>query len=203
MLKNNFINLINKYSKNEVYNLMCWIEIEKNYSLKSRHYHNLTHLSNMLKELEDVKNEVNKLDTLLFSLFYHDIVYKATRSDNELKSAIFFEKRISKTSFPFILESKTQIKLTKEHKVSNDLDTNIFMDLDLSILGKSKSEYENYYKNVRKEYKIYPDFMYNKGRVKALKSILESDKIFKTDFFINKYEEKARENINLEIDFLS
>lgn len=77
------------------------------------------------------------------------------------------------------------------------------MDLDLSILGKSKVEYENYYKNVRKEYKIYPDFMYNKGRIKALKSILESDKIFKTDFFIHKYEEKARENINLEIEILT
>lgn len=58
MLKNNFINLINKYSKNEEYNLICWIEIEKNYTLKSRYYHNLNHLSNMLKELEYIKNEV-------------------------------------------------------------------------------------------------------------------------------------------------
>lgn len=203
MLKETFLNLIRKYSNDGIHNLMCWIEIEKNYSFKSRYYHNLGHLKNMLVEFEFVKNQVKELDTLLFSLFYHDIVYKATRSDNELKSAIFFEKRISKTSFPFIAECKKQIELTKEHKVSSDFDTDIFMDLDLSILGKSKSEYENYYKNVRKEYKIYPNFMYNKGRVKALKSILESDKIFKTDFFIHKYEEKARENINLEIDFLT
>ena len=202
MLKETFINLINKYSDNKEYNTKCWLEIEKAYSSKSRHYHNLDHLENMLVELEKVKTVIEDIDSLLFSIFYHDIVYKATKSDNEYQSALLFEKRISKTSFSQIDKCKTQIELTKEHKSSMDADTNFLLDIDLSILGKSPEVYKKYTEDIRKEYKIYPDFMYRKGRAKVLKSILELKAIFKTDFFKKAYEKQARANLTAELNHL-
>jgi predicted metal-dependent HD superfamily phosphohydrolase len=203
MIKQKFLNLIRKYSSNEDYNLECWNEIENNYSSKSRHYHNLEHLDDMISELSKVQSEVNNLDCILFSIYYHDIIYKPTKSDNEHQSALTFENRIAKTSFDKLSECKAQIEATKEHKLSDDNDTNILLDLDLSVLGKSTEEYKKYSENIRKEYRIYPDFMYRKGRKKVLKSILELDFIYKTDYFKQLYENQAKKNLTLELNQLS
>lgn len=203
MIKETFLNLIRKYSENEDYNLECWNEIENNYSSKSRHYHNLEHLENMLSELSKIQSGVKNLDCLLFAIYYHDIIYKSTKSNNEHQSALTFENRISKTSFDKLNECMSQIEATKEHKISDDYNTNILLDLDLSILGKTSEEYKKYSENIRKEYQIYPDIMYRKGRKKVLKSILELDFIYKTDYFKRLYENQAKENLRLELKRLS
>jgi predicted metal-dependent HD superfamily phosphohydrolase len=52
---------------------------------------------------------------------------------------------------------------------------------------------------VRKEYLIYPDLIYNPGRKKVLHHFLAMDRIFKTDFFYNKFEQQARQNLRKEI----
>ncbi|MCP3933187.1 MAG: hypothetical protein GY705_29305 [Bacteroidetes bacterium] len=203
MIKQKFLNLIRKYSDNEDYNLECWNEIEKNYSSKSRHYHNLEHLENMFSELNKIQSEVENLDCLLFAIYYHDVIYKSTKSNNERQSALTFENRIAKTSFDKLSECMSQIEATKEHKLSEDNDTNILLDLDLSVLGKSSEEYKKYSESIRKEYHIYPDFMYRKGRKKVLKSILELDFIYKTDFFKQEYENQANQNLALELKQLN
>ena len=92
-----------------------------------------------------------------------------------------------------------QIEATKEHQLSPDNDTNILLDLDLSILGKSPVEYKRYSEGIRKEYHIYPDIVYRNGRKKVLKSFLEKDSIFKTAFFRKEYESQAKENLIAEL----
>lgn len=203
MLKHQFLELIEKYSDNKGYNLECWDEIEKNYSSKSRHYHNLEHIENMLIELDNVKSKIQDLDALLFAIYYHDIIYKPTKNDNEHQSASIFKKRISKTSFTNLSKCMAQIEATKEHKLSNDYDTNILLDIDLSILGKSTTAYKKYCEDIRKEYSIYPDFMYKRGRKKVVKSILDLNSIYKTAFFKQKFENQAKENLRFELNQLS
>jgi len=156
----------------------------------------------MFQELEQVKSEVQNLDVLEFSIFYHDIVYKASRSDNEQQSAELFKKRLSKTSFPFIQNCENQILATKKHLTSSDHDTNILLDLDLSILGQSQELYTQYAADIREEYKVYPDFLYNKGRIKVLNHFLGLESIFKTEHFIATYERQARRNLLIELNKL-
>ena len=180
-----------------------WEELLKKYTGSSRHYHNLIHLKHMIDELEPVEDQVNDLDCLLFAIFYHDIIYKATRKDNEHQSALLFQKRISNTSFDRIETCMKQIEATKAHLRSEDKDTNILLDLDLAILGQPWESYETYTKQIRKEYKIYPDFMYKKGRAKAMEDILRSEQtIFKTEYFQERYEQKAQANIAAELKLL-
>ena len=202
MLKDKFQRLFKKYSSSEELFKSYWQELESKYTSKNRHYHNLTHLENMLIELEPIKSEVQDLDTLLFSIFYHDIIYKSTRKDNEYQSALLFKKRISETSFLNIEKSFEQIIATKAHQYSDYSDTNILLDLDLSILGQPEEIYNQYCQNIRKEYSIYPDLLYFPGRKKVLRHFLELDSIFKTSFFIEKYEESARANIEMELQKL-
>lgn len=203
-LKSIFSNLISKFSNNEKLKLNYWQEIEKSCSQKSRKYHNLAHLENMILELENVKDEISDFDALLFSVFYHDIVYKVTSKDNEEKSAEIAKKRLERINISNerIIKIYNQILATKSHKISDDSDTNFLLDADLAILGKDWKDYENYVRQIREEYSIYPDFLYNPGRKKVLTHFLEFDEIFKTNHFKEKYEKIARENIKREISIL-
>ena len=204
MLKETFIKLLANYTDNESLRNELWTEIEKNYSNTQRHYHTLLHLENILNQLAEVKSEIHNWDIVLFTLFYHDIVYSSLKSDNEEKSAELAEIRMKQINVPseIIKNCKTQILATKSHIKSTDSDTNYFTDADLSILGQSWETYSLYCKNVRMEYSIYPDLVYNPGRKEVLNHFLAMERIFKTDFFYNKFEIQARENLTQEIQLL-
>ncbi|MFP9113697.1 hypothetical protein ACLI1A_07125 [Flavobacterium sp. RHBU_3] len=201
---NAFYNTVLKYSNNPATAQSFLVEIEKAYSKSSRHYHNLTHLQNLYSELLPVKDTIADWDTLLFAIIYHDAVYSASKKDNEEKSAHMAAERLQTIGYPEdkIALCHEMILATKQHSLSGNNDINLFTDADLSILGKPWPEYEAYCKNVRKEYRIYPDLLYKPGRKKALNHFLEMHTIFKTNPFKNKYEEIARQNIYQEIMFL-
>lgn len=179
-----------------------WTEIEKRYTGKGRYYHNLQHLENMFSELDKVKDEIENFQIISFSVFYHDVIYNASSKSNEEKSAQFSEKHLRQLGlgFEFIEKVSDQIMATKFHQESGDNDTNYLVDADLAILGQEPEQYIGYTQKIRKEYSIYPDFLYNPGRKKVLQHFLESESIFKTEYFKEKYEQQARKNIFSEID---
>ncbi len=204
MLKSTFISLIANYTKNDILINELWIDIEKKYSTKKKYYHTLVHLENILKELLKVKGEIKNWNVVLFSLYYHDIIYNSSKSDNEEKSAEYAERQMKKllVEVNLIEGCKRQILATKTHSLSAENDINYFIDADLSVLGERWEIYKEYFINVRKEYSIYPKIIYNSGRKKVLVHFLESKKIFKTDFFYNKYEVQAKQNLQKEIELL-
>lgn len=205
MLKETFIELLTNYTDNDLLTNELWTEIEKNYSSKKRHYHTLHHLDSLLAQLTEVKNEIQNWNTILFTLFYHDIVYNSLKSDNEEKSAELAEKRLKQISVSndTIELCKNQILATKSHQISTNSDTNYFTDADLSILGQNWEIYTLYAKNVRNEYANYPDLVYNPGRLKVLNHFLLMERIFKTDFFNYKFETQAKLNLNKELELLN
>ncbi|MDR2229082.1 MAG: hypothetical protein LBE39_06385 [Flavobacteriaceae bacterium] len=203
-LKDVFFNISTRYTTDIIFVDLLWKEIEKKYNSKNRYYHNLFRLENMICELKNIEDFVNDFDTLLFSVFYHDIIYKSTAKDNEEKSAEIAKSRLEKLGvLPEDIEKVfDQILATKSHNTSTNIDTNFLIDADLSILGKTWNEYEKYIGQIRKEYSIYPDFLYKPGRKKVLQHFLGFDEIYKTDLFRNQYEKQARENIQKEIELL-
>lgn len=205
MLKKTFYSLLKNYADNEILITELWDEIETHYSSKKRHYHSLTHLENLLVQLLEVKDKINQWETVVFSLYYHDIIYNARKSDNEEKSAELAKERLSHlgVSNEIIDQCVHQIIATKSHTQSENSDTNYFTDADLSILGQDWATYSTYFQNVRKEYSIYPDLVYKPGRKKVLKHFLEMDRIFKTDYFYDMLEIQAKENLRKELELLS
>lgn len=204
VLKNKFIELLASYTTDSNYIQELWIEVEKNYLKQDRHYHNLDHLEDVYYQLEPIKCQISNWNMVLFSIFYHDIIYNTLRSNNEEKSAELAEKRMTQISM-----AKGEIALciqhilaTKSHIVSSDNDTNYFTDADLSILGQSWSRYDRYANNIRKEYAIYPDVLYNSGRKKVLQHFIKMNRIYKTPFFYEKYEAQAKVNLQKELDIL-
>jgi predicted metal-dependent HD superfamily phosphohydrolase len=201
MLQLTFVQLLQKYTSNPQLIETFWNEIHTNYSKKGRHYHTLSHLQNLLDVLTEVQSQIEDWDAVLFALFYHDIIYNPTNNNNEEKSAELAKKRLLEISFPEqrIAKCCSMILATKTHAISTDSSTNYFTDTDLSILGQNQDAYIEYTKQVRKEYSIYPDFLYNLGRKKVLEHFLQMDRIFKTEYFFEKFEKQARENLRLEL----
>lgn len=100
-----------------------------------------------------------------------------------------------------MLKCQALILATKKHEPA-DYETNLFTDADLSILGSDPGTYNRYLKNIRKEYAMYPDILYDPGRKKVLLHFLNMDQIFKTKEFSGQLEAQARKNLEAELKML-
>jgi predicted metal-dependent HD superfamily phosphohydrolase len=196
--------LLQRYNADEPFVTKQWLQLEKAYNARKRHYHNLQHLTTMLEVLTNVRHQIEDWDCLLFSLFYHDAVYNVLKQDNEAKSADEALKLMETLGCSKQQQKlcKAQILATKTHEISNNTDTNLFTDADLCILGMPTDIYSNYCKAIRKEYGIYPDFMYKPGRQKVVAHFLAMPRIYKTDYFFEEFEEQARRNLQNELQQL-
>ncbi|TCN58726.1 hypothetical protein D0809_10275 [Flavobacterium circumlabens] len=202
-LKQKFTELLTNIGFEEKESQRNWSDLEKAYSWKSRHYHNLTHIRDMVECFEKYADQLQFPNEVLFAVFYHDYIYKSSKKDNELKSAEFALSILHENiSFDKQLVFDA-ICATQQHQHNAIEDINWLIDFDLKILARDWNEYQIYFEQIRKEYRIYPDFLYKPGRAKALKHFLENDFIFQTDEFRHLYEEKARKNIEKEISLLT
>jgi len=200
-----FKQLFSNYTHDLVLVESEWLRLEKNYSGSNRYYHGLGHLKHIWSELNRIKDKIKNWNAILFSMFYHDIIYKAYKKNNEEASADYVREVMESLSISEkeITLCYQQILATKSHLKSTDSDTNFFIDADLAILGASWEVYHNYTLQVRKEYSIYPDVLYKPGRRKVLQHFLQQEEIFKTTYFRERYEIIARKNIRNELSILS
>lgn len=203
MIKAAFKALIKNYEERS--SEMLWEEIVTKHTEPSRHYHKLSHLEDLYDQLLAVKGKIENWNTVLFTLFYHDIIYNSSKSNNEEKSAALAKKRMQQIEVPNdeIELCIKQIIATKKHLKSEDSDTNYFTDADLSILGRDSESYYKYCEKIRREYAIYPMFIYKRGRKKVVKHFLSMERIYKTEAFFNKYEKQAKSNLQAELDSLN
>ncbi len=204
MLKPIFFALLDDYKVSVDLKDKLWIEIEKKHGETHRAYHTLQHLESLYKELEEVKDSIDDWAVVLFSLFYHDIIYNPLKSNNEAKSAGLAANRLTEIGVldTQVIKCVAIINATRTHDRSDNNDINLFTDADISILGASWEVYHAYSKHVRSEYSIYPDFMCNKGRKKVLQHFLGMDNVYKTTHFLDKYEVTCKVNLKKELDSL-
>jgi len=200
VIQEEFIDSVKHYA-DQAQSALLWQEVEYAYSASSRHYHTLAHLENLLVQLKSFQSQFKNWDTIVFAIAYHDVVYKVLKSNNEAKSADFAAKRLQAIAFPpeEIEICKKFILATRKHE-PGDEEVNLFTDADLSVLGAEPEVYKLYATQVRKEYKLYPDLVYNPGRKKVLQHFLSMPRIFKSDFFYEKYEAAARRNLAWELE---
>ncbi|KRX01950.1 hypothetical protein PPERSA_07595 [Pseudocohnilembus persalinus] len=185
-------------------------EIVNYYQQYQRYYHTLKHIQTLLKEKEIIKDKLKDEKVVSFAIFFHDIIYNPRDKYNEEKSAQLFEnfynnyegkKPISSQQFQKIYD---YIVFTKNHTIvkSDDNDLNLFLDLDLSILGQQQGTYLEYSQQILLEYEHYSQKELFQGRAQVLEIFLKEEKLFKTEYFQNIYESVARQNIKQEIQNL-
>jgi predicted metal-dependent HD superfamily phosphohydrolase len=172
-----------------------WRELESRYSEPHRHYHTLTHVEHLLELLPHAG------ETVLAAIWFHDVIYGGDA--NEERSAALARTALTELGFGegAIAAVEKMILATKSHSDRGlDQDGREFLDADLAILGSDPDRYRAYVAQVRKEYAHVPDAMFRSGRNAILRTFLARPRIYFTDGFFERFERKARENMEREIE---
>jgi predicted metal-dependent HD superfamily phosphohydrolase len=158
-------------------------DIKKIYNHKSRHYHNLSHIENLISLITIDADKYSKtdIDALYLAAFYHDIVYDVRQPNNEELSVSFFESDIDDECQTLelnqVCSNVKRIIISTKKGVSNFYLANIFNFYDRNVIYSEFNELVKWEDGIRKEYcAIYTPEIYKIGRIKFLSSILEENK---------------------------
>jgi len=185
-------------------NLETYMKLQSHYAQKHRHYHNSNHIKATLKSLSQVNHIANDYNALEIALWFHDAIYSIFSSSNELDSANWAADflKMNNAESDFIEKSHRLIMITLHNATPTDSDEMLMVDIDLSILGCSRDLYEQFEQWVREEYKLVPSFIFKKKRKEILEGFLSRDRIFSHQYFCDKFEVSARENLRNAINNL-
>lgn len=178
-------------------NLATFENLLNHYSEPPRAYHTLNHIHSCLQELDSVKSLLNNPEAVELAIWYHDIIYTIGQIDNEEKSAKIAVQFCQKNNLApdFTKQVEEHILATKHSLAIDNSDSQYLADIDMSTLGKQADLFDKYEEQIHQEYlTLYSENDYQKGRIIFLETILEH-RIYLTDFFNNKYEQTARNNI--------
>jgi len=84
---------------------------------------------------------------------------------------------------------------TKSHDTPKNRDGQYMLDIDLSILGTQPDVYDEFERNIRREYKHVPAFIFRKKRKAILEGFLARNMIYVTKHFQHMLENQARINL--------
>ena len=183
-----------------------WKKLIGAYLESHRHYHDLSHIRDMLKNFEEIKHLLNNPLVVEMAIWFHDFIYDTSPPDpyvasNEDRSAYHADLMIEEIGLSKEFASKVQslILATKHNAVISDHDAQYLVDIDLLVLGKSYAEFDRYEKGIWAEYSFVPDQTFAEKRSEILQGFLDRESIYLTGYFRKMYEEKARENLKRSI----
>ncbi|MFB7517681.1 hypothetical protein [Streptomyces sp. NPDC056144] len=174
-----------------------------------RAYHTVDHLRAVLDrvdELVDQGGEGGELELVRLAAWFHDAVYRPDRSENEERSAALAEKALTEAGLTEheVHEVARLVRLTITHDPApGDLNGETLCDADLAILATDADTYRGYADAVRTEYAFVPDEAFRAGRAAVLRQLLALPRLFRTPYGAAAWEEKARANLERELDELT
>lgn len=171
------------------------------YSEAHRKYHNLEHIEHCLQEFREIQRYAKFANAIHFALFLHDSIYDTQSSLNEEMSASWASQIIKSAQIhhSFADRIANLILATKHTQPSDDFDTQLICDIDLTPLGKPEKLFDVDGDHIRQEYSWVPQKEYVVGRSTFLNSLLARPAIYQTAYFREKYEAIARDNLKRAI----
>ena len=172
-------------------------ELDDAYGAVTRFYHGREHIDDCLVKYDAVKDQLDEPSLVEYALWFHDAIYDARASDNEERSAqwavtVLQDSGVAPDKVDVV---ERLIIATKIHK-GFSTDSSYLLDIDLSILGEDPEVFMHYDQGIRKEYAHVDEVTYANARASVLRSFLNRDRIYLTDYFHGRYEEQARLNLN-------
>ena len=174
------------------------------YSEPHRFYHTLEHLGEMFR----VAGRLPVADRLSVNLaiWFHDVIYDPTRSDNEERSAIVAGEWLAELPLsPTVIQWVQQLVRATAHGTpppTEDADILCLLDADLAILGSAEARYLRYAEAIRREYAHIPEPEYQAGRAAVLRSFLARSPLYHNRLLQEEGDEPARRNLEAELQRL-
>lgn len=183
---------------------VCFEALVKAYSERHRHYHTGQHIEAMLHHFDLTSDLAEHPNEMELAIWFHDAIYKPFSSSNEKDSADWAKDFLVTHNYNKngIERIYRLIMATQHAGMIEQNDEQLIVDIDLTILGTKAHVYDEFERNVRKEYRFVPFFIYRKKRKQLLASFLAQDSIYHLQYFKEKYENIARNNIKRAISTL-
>jgi len=162
-----------------------------------RHYHSRMHLEACLRHFSSAHFLATEPAEVELALWFHDAIYRTWRRDNELRSSVWARMFVvthgGRHDIAARVSSHVMATAHVERKLSSD--AALVVDIDLSILGQPQAVYDEFERNVRREYWWVPKRRYSAARTAVLKSFLNRPTIYHLPMFRDRLEQPARENL--------
>jgi predicted metal-dependent HD superfamily phosphohydrolase len=168
------------------------------YTAPDRYYHGLDHIAECLNELDSIREQAGDSRAIELAIWFHDVIYDGRRTDNEERSADLANERLAELGLAESLRRDVHrlILCTRHDREPPDVDGKIMVDIDLASLGRPAEVFDENTRLIRKEYPHVADADFARGRRDMLGRFLARPRIYYTDFFRDRYESRARENLS-------
>ena len=139
----------------------------RNWTDKSRKYHGIAHLEDVLAYIERWSYRFNKeeFESLILAAFFHDAVYGV--KDAEDQSILFFKMAYIGEGINTKLVDEA-IECTKHRKKPTKVSLKVFWEADNQIFKKSWRDYLLWESGIKFEYSHVADDIYIKKRIEFL-----------------------------------
>ncbi|MFO1413743.1 MAG: hypothetical protein U1F10_07520 [Burkholderiales bacterium] len=160
-----------------------------------RRFHNLDHIRECLVHLDRVATLVRDRDAMELALWFHDAEYTPGDASNERRSAGLFVDLAG--GAPTLLRRRVVglILATRHRKPARTHDRRFIEDIDLVGFGAPWDQFMHNGDLLREEFASQSDERYYKGQVAFLAMLEKRAAFFLTDYFRDRYETTAQENI--------
>jgi len=189
------------------------------YAEPQRHYHDARHVRECLALFDEAAHLAERADEVELALWLHDVVYRPLRRRNEERSARVAEwwLRASEVAGAVIERVRGSILATRhdgppggrgegpgnpDEEPANPDDA-LVRDIDLGIFGSARQRFEEYERDIRREYRWVPGPLYRRKRAGILRSFLERESVYRTSWFRERFETAARRNLEAALEKLA
>ena len=174
------------------------------YREPQRHYHTVQHLDECFERWAEIRDHAAHPAEVALALWYHDAIYDTHRADNEALSAVL--ARDNALGLGVGADAAQRIGdliLFTRHAVEPEgADAEALVDVDLSILGAANARFDEYERQVRREYDWVAEDTFRKRRAEVLEQFLGRRHIYSTALFRERYEPPARANLERSLQAL-
>ncbi len=167
------------------------------YSEPHRAYHTLRHLEECFARLAPARPLCARPAEVELALWFHDAIYDTQSARNEEMSAEWAERVLDDLRAPDEVTRRVRelVLSTKHHATPTSPDACVLVDVDLSILGAEADRFDEYEHQVRQEFAWVPEPAFRQARAKVLNEFLARSSIYATEFFRQRLESRARDNL--------
>jgi predicted metal-dependent HD superfamily phosphohydrolase len=188
------------------------------YAEPPRAYHHIGHVGEVLRHYARVADGPGwrRPQEVAWAVLYHDAIYRPGRKENERASAelaVAHLKRWLPDAAVDFARVVALIELTARHgglqraaliathaAPDEAEDTLHFLDCDMAILGAPAAQFDAYDRAIAEEYRAVPRWLYRRKRRQFFRHLLQSERIFLSDFFYAAFEDAARANLRRALD---
>lgn len=192
------------------------VDVQQNYTIgrsifarmsnENLTYHNYQHVLNLI--IKSINYDIELTLTEQLAIWFHDVIYipLSKHEFNERNSALFMDASMQGLIDSKIITDASKIIFdTARHLEDFEPFSKNVLDLDMAHFSDEREKYNVSTQNLIKEFENAGvnrvDF--NIGRKTFLQKLLSKKNIYRSEYFIDNCEDKARENIRLDLEELA